>query len=181
LTEAKEYIARQEELKRQQEAAALAAAAAAAQQGSTSASASESTANTSSSSSSGVTGDLNPTPSTGVSGADIVAYAKQYVGYPYTWGGTDPANGGADCSGFVYYVFKHFGINYGRLTSAGYRTVGQEVSYSNIQPGDVVCYAGHVAIYAGNGLIVEAQSTSAGITCSRSVNVHSIITIRRLI
>ncbi len=138
-------------------------------------------ANTSSGSSSGVNGDLNPPGTTGISGSDVVAYANQFVGYPYTWGGTDPTNGGADCSGFVYYVYKHFGINYGRLTSYGWRSVGQEVSYNNMQPGDIVCYAGHVGIYAGGGRIVEAQSTAAGITNTRSVNCHPIITIRRII
>lgn len=169
LETAKELAARQQELQRQ-------AAAAAAGSGT-----SGSSANTSGASSDGVTGNLNPTPTTGVSGAAVVEYAKQFVGCPYTWGGTDPMNGGADCSGFVYYVYKHFGINYGRLTSAGWRSVGQEVSYQNMQLGDIVCYAGHVGIYAGGGVIVEAQSTQAGITCNRSVNCHSIITIRRVI
>lgn len=196
LAEAKAYVARQEELRRQQEAAEAAAAAAAAQAAAQQAAAAaaqqnQSSAATGGSSSGGDTGSsggstgsgtsLNPTPTTGVSGSAIVSYAMQYVGYPYTWGGTDPVNGGADCSGFIYYVLKHFGINYGRLTSAGWRSVGQEVSYDNIQPGDIVCYQGHVAIYAGGGVIVEAQSTSAGITCNRSVNCHNIITIRRVI
>ena len=116
----------------------------------------------------------------GVSGSAVVAFANQYVGYPYVWGGTDP-NTGADCSGFVYYVLRNFGINYGRLTSYGWRSVGQEVSVNNMQPGDIVCYAGHVAIYAGGGRIVEAQSTSAGITNNRSVYCHNIITVRRVL
>ena len=111
---------------------------------------------------------------------ELIAFANQYVGYPYVWGGTDP-NTGADCSGFVYYVLKNFGINYGRLTSYGWRSVGQEVSVNNMQPGDIVCYAGHVAIYAGGGRIVEAQSTSAGITNNRSVYCHNIITVRRVL
>lgn len=124
--------------------------------------------------------NLNPPQTTGVSGGSVVAFANQYVGYPYVWGGTDP-NTGADCSGFVYYVLKNFGINYGRLTSYGWRSVGQEVSVNNMQPGDIVCYAGHVAIYAGGGRIVEAQSTSAGITNNRSVYCHNIITVRRVL
>ena len=124
--------------------------------------------------------NLNPSQTTGVSGSAVVAFANQYVGYPYVWGGTDP-NTGADCSGFVYYVLKNFGINYGRLTSYGWRSVGQEVSVNNMQPGDIVCYAGHVAIYAGGGRIVEAQSTSAGITNNRSVYCHNIITVRRVL
>ena len=124
--------------------------------------------------------NLNPSQTTGVSGGSVVAFANQYVGYPYVWGGTDP-NTGADCSGFVYYVLKNFGINYGRLTSYGWRSVGQEVSVNNMQPGDIVCYAGHVAIYAGGGRIVEAQSTSAGITNNRSVYCQRIITVRRVL
>lgn len=127
-----------------------------------------------------LTNNMNPSNTTGVSGSAVVAFANQYVGYPYVWGGTDP-NTGADCSGFVYYVLKNFGINYGRLTSYGWRSVGQEVSVNNMQPGDIVCYAGHVAIYAGGGRIVEAQSTSAGITNNRSVYCHNIITVRRVL
>lgn len=155
LADAKALAARQAELERQRQLAAL-------------------TNNTNSG------GNLNPSNTTGVSGSAVVAFANQYVGYPYVWGGTDP-NTGADCSGFVYYVLKNFGINYGRLTSYGWRSVGQEVSVNNMQPGDIVCYAGHVAIYAGGGRIVEAQSTSAGITNNRSVYCHNIITVRRVL
>lgn len=158
LADAKALAARQAELERQRQLAAL-------------------TNNTNSTNSGG---NLNPSNTTGVSGSAVVAFANQYVGYPYVWGGTDP-NTGADCSGFVYYVLKNFGINYGRLTSYGWRSVGQEVSVNNMQPGDIVCYAGHVAIYAGGGRIVEAQSTSAGITNNRSVYCHNIITVRRVL
>jgi cell wall-associated NlpC family hydrolase len=120
----------------------------------------------------------NPSPATDVSGADIVAYAQQFVGNPYVWGGNSLTNG-ADCSGFVHQIFLHFGIDSPRY-SQSFKTVGQPVSYNNIQPGDVVVYDGHVAIYAGGGLIVEAQSTKAGITNTRSVNCHTITAIRRL-
>ena len=95
------------------------------------------------------------------------------------WGGTDP-NTGADCSGFVNYVFKHFGRDYGRLTSSDWRNKGNPVSIENIQPGDVVCYIGHVAIYAGGGRIVEAQSTSAGITNTRGLRPGQVVAIRRI-
>ncbi len=138
--------------------------------------------NTSGNSSAGVTGDLNPGNVTGVSGEAVIAYANSFVGNKYTWGGHDPINGGADCSGFIYYVYKHFGINYGgRLTSYGLRSVGQEVSYNNLQLGDIVCYSGHVGLYAGGGRIVEAQDSAHGITNTRSVNCSRIITIRRVL
>lgn len=138
-------------------------------------------ANTSANSSYNVNGDLNPAQTTGISGSSVVAYANQFVGNPYVWGGTSLTNG-CDCSGFVMGVFGNFGISWGtRMTSGMFRSVGNEVSYNYMQPGDIVCYAGHVAIYQGNGLIVEAQSMATGITNTRSVNCHSIITIRRVI
>ena len=123
--------------------------------------------------------DCNPSQTTNVGGADIVAYAQQFVGNPYVWGGNSLTNG-VDCSGFVHLVYAHFGISTPRYSQA-FKSVGQPVSYQNIQAGDVVVYPGHVAIYIGNGNIVEAQSTRAGITNSRPVNCHTITAIRRLV
>lgn len=123
--------------------------------------------------------DCNPSQTTDVSGADIVAFAQQFVGNPYVWGGNSLTNG-VDCSGFVHQVYAHFGISTPRYSQA-FKSVGQPVSYQNIQAGDVVVYPGHVAIYIGNGNIVEAQSTRAGITNSRPVNCHTITAIRRLV
>ena len=123
--------------------------------------------------------DCNPSQTTDVSGADIVAFAQQFVGNPYVWGGNSLTNG-VDCSGFVHQVYAHFGIGTPRYSQA-FKSVGQPVSYQNIQAGDVVVYPGHVAIYIGNGNIVEAQSTRAGITNSRPVNCHTITAIRRLV
>lgn len=123
--------------------------------------------------------DCNPSQTTDVSGADIVAFAQQFVGNPYVWGGNSLTNG-VDCSGFVHLVYAHFGISTPRYSQA-FKSVGQPVSYQNIQAGDVVVYPGHVAIYIGNGNIVEAQSTRAGITNSRPVNCHTITAIRRLV
>ena len=123
--------------------------------------------------------DCNPSQTTNVGGADIVAYAQQFVGNPYVWGGNSLTNG-VDCSGFVHQVYAHFGISTPRYSQA-FKSVGQPVSYQNIQAGDVVVYPGHVAIYIGNGNIVEAQSTRAGITNSRPVNCHTITAIRRLV
>jgi len=174
LADAKALAARQAELERQRQLAALTNNINSSNNGGSG----NTGGNTGGSTNSG--GNLNPSNTTGVSGSAVVAFANQYVGYPYVWGGTDP-NTGADCSGFVYYVLRNFGINYGRLTSYGWRSVGQEVSVNNMQPGDIVCYAGHVAIYAGGGRIVEAQSTSAGITNNRSVYCHNIITVRRVL
>lgn len=123
--------------------------------------------------------DCNPSQTTDVSGTDIVAFAQQFVGNPYVWGGNSLTNG-VDCSGFVHQVYAHFGISTPRYSQA-FKSVGQPVSYQNIQAGDVVVYPGHVAIYIGNGNIVEAQSTRAGITNSRPVNCHTITAIRRLV
>lgn len=121
----------------------------------------------------------NPSNATNVSGAAVVAYAQQFVGNPYVWGGNSLTNG-VDCSGFVHLVYAHFGISTPRYSQA-FKSVGQPVAYQNIQAGDVVVYPGHVAIYIGNGCIVEAQSTRAGITNTRSVNCHTITAIRRLV
>ena len=124
-------------------------------------------------------GGKNPSASTGVSGSSVVSYAMQFKGNPYVWGGNSLTNG-VDCSGFVHEVYAHFGISTPRYSQA-FKSVGQAVSFDNIQPGDVVVYPGHVAIYAGGGVIVEAQSTKAGITANRSVQCHTILAIRRLV
>lgn len=103
-------------------------------------------------------GNLNPPKTTNVSGSDVVNYAMQFVGKPYVWGGKDP-NTGADCSGFTSYVYAHFGISIPSFSGAQ-RSCGQEVSYANAQAGDLICYAGHVAIYMGGGKIVHAKGTA---------------------
>lgn len=126
-------------------------------------------------------GNFNPAPVTGTSGSAVVGYASQFVGNPYVWGGNSLTDG-CDCSGFVVQVYKSFGINLsGARSSAALRGVGQEVSYENMQAGDIVCYPGHVGIYTGAGTIVEAQSTRAGITNNRSVQCKTILAIRRVI
>ena len=121
----------------------------------------------------------NPSNTTNVSGGAVVNYALQFVGNPYVWGGNSLTNG-ADCSGFVHLVYAHFGIKTPRY-SQSFLNGGKPVSFSNIQAGDVVVYPGHVAIYIGNGKIVEAQSTRAGITSYRSVTCHTINGIRRYV
>lgn len=107
----------------------------------------------------------------------VVDYACQFAGNPYVWGGTSLTNG-ADCSGFVQSVYAHFGVSLPR-TSSAQRSAGYEVSYSEVQPGDIICYSGHVGIYAGNGQIINAQDPAHGIGLS-SATYTSILTVRRI-
>ncbi len=181
-------ITAQGKIIQEQEAAAAAAAAAAARANSSSSSGSSGSSSYdgggagkggSIASDYAAGGGKNPSASTGVSGSSVVSYAMQFVGNPYVWAGNSLTNG-VDCSGFVHEVYAHFGISTPRYSQA-FKFVGQAVSFDNIQPGDVVVYPGHVAIYAGGGVIVEAQSTKAGITANRSVQCHTILAIRRLV
>lgn len=95
-------------------------------------------------------------------GADVANYALQFVGNPYVYGGTSLTNG-ADCSGFVMSVYANFGVSLPHSSSAD-RNVGYDVGgLENAQPGDLVCYSGHVAIYIGNGQIVHASTSKTGI------------------
>ena len=110
-------------------------------------------------------------------GVEIVNYAKRFIGNPYVYGGTSLTRG-TDCSGFVMGVYRHFGVSLPR-TSYSMRKVGRAVKYSDIQPGDIVCYSGHVGIYAGNGKIVNAINEQKGINFS-SATYKRIITIRRI-
>ncbi len=106
-------------------------------------------------------------------------YACQFVGNPYVWGGTSLTNG-ADCSGFTQSVYKAFGISIPR-TAESQRGAGTNVDgIENARPGDLVCYAGHVAIYIGNGTIVHASTAATGIKYS-VVTYRPIICIRRII
>lgn len=119
-----------------------------------------------------------PAPSGGGSGSNIASYACQFVGNPYVSGGTSLTNG-ADCSGFVYSVYKAFGISVPR-TSWEQGNYGTEVSYSDAQPGDVIYYGGHVGIYIGGGQIVHASTQKTGIKYS-SAMYRPIICVRRFV
>lgn len=110
-------------------------------------------------------------------GSAVVAYACQFIGNPYVWGGTSLTDG-ADCSGFVMSVYAHFGYSLPH-SSAALRSVGTGVSVSDMQPGDIVCYSGHVGIYAGGGQMVNAASAATGIKYT-NVNYRPILAVRRI-
>jgi len=110
-------------------------------------------------------------------GKKVVEFANQFIGNPYVYGGTSLTKG-TDCSGFVMSVYKNFGVSLPH-SSYAMRQVGYKVSYDDIREGDIVCYQGHVGIYAGNGKIVNAVDERNGIKFS-SVNYAKIICIRRI-
>lgn len=113
-------------------------------------------------------------------GVAVAEYALQFVGNPYVYGGTSLTNG-ADCSGFVLSVYANFGVSLPHSAKAdrsqGYAVDGIE----NAQPGDLICYSGHVALYIGNGQIVHASNSRTGIIVS-NVNYSNkkILAIRRI-
>ena len=111
-------------------------------------------------------------------GQAVVNYAAQFVGNPYVYGGSSLTNG-ADCSGFVMSVYQAFGISLPHSSSA-LRSVGYGVSLDAIQPGDIVCYSGHVGIYAGNNTLLHASSPSTGIKYTSPVTYREILAIRRI-
>ena len=114
----------------------------------------------------------------GSKGQQIANYACQFIGNPYVPGGTSLTEG-ADCSGFVWRVYKDFGYSVPR-TSYSLRSAGTGVSYSEAQPGDVVCYAGHVGIYIGNGQIVHASTQRTGIKITHAT-YKEILSVRRIV
>ena len=110
------------------------------------------------------TTETTTVPSSG-NGSSIVATAKKYLGYKYTYGGSSP-NTGFDCSGFTSYIFKQYGISLNR-TAAGQYSNGVAVSRANLQPGDLVMFGksgiNHVAIYIGGGQIIHSSTPSTGV------------------
>lgn len=112
----------------------------------------------------------------GITGNDIVEYAKTFLGVPYVWGGSSPS--GFDCSGLTQYVYAHFGISISRTTSTQINN-GIAVSQANLQLGDLVfTSSGHVGIYVGNNQIIHAPDTGDVVKIS---TIWSFYAARRII
>jgi len=115
-------------------------------------------------------------------GKQMAKFGCQYIGNKYVYGGMSLTNG-IDCSGFTYRIYENFGYTLPR-TSYAQRSVGTEVTLENAQPGDLVCYSGHVGLYIGGGYIVHASNSKpypkGGIKVSKA-NYRDIITIRRVV
>jgi cell wall-associated NlpC family hydrolase len=111
-------------------------------------------------------------------GSSVASFACQFVGNPYVYGGSSLTNG-TDCSGFVMSVYANFGVSLphssGALRGCGYDVGG----IGNAQPGDIVCYSGHVGIYIGGGQIVHASTAATGIKISNA-NYREILSVRRI-
>lgn len=115
---------------------------------------------------------------TSSTGQSVVNYASQFLGNPYVYGGSSLTNG-ADCSGFVMSVYAHFGVSLPH-SSGALRSAGYGVSYSSMQPGDIICYDGHVAIYAGGNTVIHASNPADGIKYTSPANYRPVVAVRRI-
>ena len=114
-------------------------------------------------------GDTREPSATYATGQEVAAFAQQYVGYNYVWGGKSPETG-FDCSGLVYYVYQQFGYELNR-TAAEQAGNGSHVEANALEPGDVLCFykgstIGHSGIYIGDGNYVHAQDSATGVVIS---------------
>ena len=116
----------------------------------------------------------------------IIDYAMQYLGDRYVHGGQSLATG-TDCSGFTMYVLREFGINIGRTPQSQFTSAGRSISYSEVQPGDIICYSSnggrsctHVAFYIGDGKILHAANSRDGVKIS-SATYDDIYGVRNVI
>lgn len=123
-----------------------------------------------------------PAPAPSGNGQSIVDYAMQWVGQcNYVWGGTNlTPGGGVDCSGFTMNVYAAFGISLPHY-SGEQINYGQAVSYEQLQPGDLICFSGHVGIYIGGGMMVHAASAERGIVVDNVFYNKQPIGYRRLV
>lgn len=123
-----------------------------------------------------------PAPAPSGNGQSIVDYAMQWVGQcNYVWGGTNlTPGGGVDCSGFTMNVYAAFGISLPHY-SGSQINYGQAVSYEQLQPGDLICFPGHVGIYIGGGMMVHAASAERGIVVDNVFYNKQPIGYRRLV
>ena len=135
-------------------------------------------AGTDSGSSSSGSSDSTSSGSTSSSGQSVVNYASQFLGNPYVYGGTSLTSG-ADCSGFVMSVYAHFGVSLPHSSNA-LRGSGYGVSYDSMQPGDIICYEGHVAIYAGGNTVIHASNPADGIKYTSPANYRPVVAVRRI-
>lgn len=127
------------------------------------------------------------TPSTpsynGATGEAVVAYAKQFIGNPYVYGGNSLTNG-IDCSGFTQQIYGHFGYSLPR-TSGAQASSGVRIDYSQHRAGDLIVYPGHVAILTGDGGIVHASNSApypkGGIKYTANALYRSPIAVRRIV